>query len=90
MELRLPFKEGLTLEIKRLSLTRSSEGEEQEERILTSSRDAVWPVSKRCAKILNGVTVASFLPVRAETPKSSEIRVCRWRAVWSTYNALQH
>ena len=35
MELGLPFKEGLILEIKRLSLTRSSEGEEQGERILS-------------------------------------------------------
>ena len=69
MELRLPFKEGLTLEIKRLSLTRSSEGEEQEERILNSSRDAVWQVSERCAKILDEVAVAPFLPVRVETPK---------------------
>ena len=49
MELRLPFKEGLILEIKRLSLTRSSAGEEQEERIFKSSRDAVWPVTERCA-----------------------------------------
>ena len=38
MELRLPFKEGLTLEIKRLSLTRSYEVEKQEERILKSLR----------------------------------------------------
>ena len=35
IELRLPFKEGLILEIKRLSLTRSSEGEEQGKRILS-------------------------------------------------------
>ena len=69
MKLRLPFKEGLILGIKRLSLTRSSEGEEQEEGILKSSRDAVWPLSVRCAKILDGVEVARFLPVRAETPK---------------------
>ena len=69
MELRLPFKEGLTLEIRRLSLTRSSGGEEQGERISKSSRNAVWPVSERCAKILDGVAVARFLPVRAEIPK---------------------
>ena len=60
MELRLPFKEGLILEINRLSLTRSSEGEEQEERILKSPRNAVWPVSERCAKILDGVEVVCF------------------------------
>ena len=69
IELRLPFKEGLTLEIKRLSLTRSSEGEEQEERILKLSRDAVWSVLERCAKILDGVEVTHFLPIKAETPK---------------------
>ena len=88
IELRLPFKEGLTLEIKRLSLTRSSEGEEQEERILKLSRDAVWSVSERCAKILDGVEVTHFLPIKAETPKWSETRVCKWRAVWPTYNWL--
>ena len=60
MELRLQFKEGLTLEIKRLSLTRSLEGEKQEERILKSSRDAVWPVTERCTKILDGVAMAYF------------------------------
>ena len=69
MELRLPFKEGLILDIKKLSLTRRSEGEEQQERILKFSRDAVWPVSERCAEILDGVEVARFLPVMAETPK---------------------
>ena len=69
MELRLPFKEALTLEIKRLSLTKSCEGKEQEERILKSSRNAVWPVSEIYAKILDGVAVARFSPVRAETPE---------------------
>ena len=46
MDLRLPFKEGLTLE-----------GREQMERILKLSRDAVWPCSERCAKILDRVAV---------------------------------
>ena len=46
-ELRLAFKEGLSLEIIRLSLTKSSEAEEQEDRILKSLSDAVWPVSVR-------------------------------------------
>ena len=71
MELRLPFKEGLILEINRPSLTSSSEGEEQEERILKSSTDAVLPVSKRYAKILDGVEVTCvfFLQVREETTK---------------------
>ena len=65
----MPFKEGFTLEIRRLSLTRSSKGEEQEERISKSSKDAVWPVSERCAEIPDGVAVARFLPVRAEIRK---------------------
>ena len=69
MELRLPFKEGLTSEIRRFSLTRSLEGDEQVEIILKSSREAVWPVSERCAKILDGEAVARFLPVRTETIK---------------------
>ena len=46
-ELRLTFKEGLSLEIIRLSLTKSSEAKEQEDRILKSLSDAVWPVSVR-------------------------------------------
>ena len=46
-ELRLVFKGGLSLEIIRLSLTKSSEAEEQEDRILKSLSDAVWPVSVR-------------------------------------------
>ena len=69
MELRLPSKEGLTLEIERPPLTRSSEGKEQEERILKSSRDAVWQVLERYGKILGEVAVAHFLPVMAETRK---------------------
>ena len=63
----MPFKVGLTLEIKKLFLTRSSDGEEQEERILKSSRDAVWSVSGRCAKIQDVVEVARFLPVRVDS-----------------------
>ena len=43
----MAFKKGLSLEITRLSLTRSSEAEEQEDRILKSLSDAVWPVSVR-------------------------------------------
>ena len=45
-ELRLPFQEGLSLEIIRLSLTKSSKAEEQD-RILKSLSDAAWPVSVR-------------------------------------------
>ena len=46
-ELRLAFKECLSLEIIRLILTKSSEAEDQEDRILKSLNDAVWPVSVR-------------------------------------------
>ena len=46
-QLRSAFEEGLGLEIIKLSLTKSSEAEEQEDRILKSLSDAVWPVSVR-------------------------------------------
>ena len=55
---KITIQRGFNFKIRRLSLTRSSEGEEQEKRILKSSRDAVWPVSERCAKILDRVAVA--------------------------------
>ena len=54
MELRLPFEEGLTLEIRRLSLTRSSESEEQAERILKLPRDAVCQFRKDVLKYWMG------------------------------------
>ena len=77
----MPFKDGLSLEIKRLSLIKSSGVELQEERILKSSRDAEWPVSVRCDRTLDGEGLRLFLPVRAEIPKLSETRVCKWRVV---------
>ena len=47
-------------------------------------------LQKHVLKILDEVAMAHFLPVRADTPKWSETCVCRWQAVWPTYNALQH
>ena len=72
----MPFKDGLSFEIKRLSLIKSLGVELQEERILKSSRDAEWPASMRCDRTLNGEGLRRFLPVRAEIPKLSETRVC--------------
>ena len=60
MELKLPLKEGLILEIKMLSLTRSSEGEEKEERTLKSLRDTAFTVSERWGRSKDGVEVARF------------------------------
>ena len=62
--MRLPS--GLSLEIKRFSLIRSSGVEEQEERILKSSRDAERPVPERCDRTLEGAGLRPFFPVRAE------------------------
>ena len=61
-ELRLVFKEGLSFEVKILLRTRSSEVEEQEERILMSLREAVWLVSERCGRMLVGEGLSRFLP----------------------------
>ena len=63
------MKDGLSLEIKRVYLIRSSRVEEQEERILKSSREAERPVSERCDSMLSGEGLRRFLPVRAEIPK---------------------
>ena len=78
-ELRLPFQEGLSLEIIRLSLTKSSKAEEQD-RILKSLSDAAWPVSVRWVKTLEGDGSGSFLPAQAETFRWSEARVCKLKS----------
>ena len=57
----MAFKEGLSLEMTRLSLTKSSEAEEQEDRILKSLSDAMWPVSVRRVKMLEGDGLTTFL-----------------------------
>ena len=57
--MRLPFKEGLTLEIKRLSLIESSQGERQEERIIIFQIWSEWvPVCQVCAKGLAEKTLS--------------------------------
>ena len=65
----MPFKDGLSFEIRRLTLIKSSRVELQEERILKSSRAAEWPVSVRCDRTLDGEELGRFLPVRSEIPK---------------------
>jgi hypothetical protein len=81
MELPCWFKVGLSFEMRRLSRTRSSSGEEQDDRILKSSREAVWPEWLRWEKMLVSWGLLLVLPVKAETPRCSETRVCRWRTV---------
>jgi hypothetical protein len=90
MELPCWFKVGLSFEMRRLSRTRGSSGEEQDDRILKSSREAVWPEWLRWEKMLVSWGLLLVLPVKAETPRCSETRVCRWRTVWPTYDAEQH
>ena len=54
---------------------RSSSGEEQQEMILKSIREAVWPVLSRWERILHMTGLLLLLPVRGETPKCSDTRV---------------
>ena len=56
---------------------RSSSGEEQQEIILKSLREAVWPVLSRWERILDMAGLLLLLPVRGETPKCSNTRVCK-------------
>ena len=89
-ELRLPFKDGLSFEIKRFSLIKSSGVELQEERILKSSRDAEWPILEKCDRTLDSEGLRRFLPVRAEILKWSQTHVCKWWVIWLTYNVVRH
>ena len=83
------MREGLSLLMRRLSRMRSSSGEEQQEIILKSLREAEWPVLSRWERILDMVGLLLLLPVRGETPKCSDTRVCKWRTVWPKYVAEQ-
>ena len=85
----LALSDGLSLRISRLSLTRSSELKEEEDKMVKSSGETGCPVSQRCERMLVGGGLTRFLPVSAEMPKCSEIRVWRSRVVWPTYNELQ-
>ena len=76
-ELPCKLREGLSLLMRRLSRMRSSSGEEQQEIILKSLREAVWPVLSRWERILDMVGLLLLLPVRGETPKCSDTRVCK-------------
>jgi hypothetical protein len=75
--------------MRRLSRMRSSSGEEQQEIILKSLREAEWPVLSRWERIVDMVGLLLLLPVRGETPKCSDTRVCKWRTVWPKYVAKQ-
>ena len=79
----LALSDGLSLRISRLSLTRSSELKEEEDKMVKSSGETGCPVSQRCDRMLVG-GLTRFLPVSAEIPKCSEIRVWRSRLVWPT------
>ena len=76
-ELPCKLREGLSLLMRRLSRMRSSSGEEQQEIILKSLREAVWPVLSRWERILDMAGLLLLLPVRGETPKCSDTRVCK-------------
>jgi hypothetical protein len=76
--------------MRRLSWIISSSEEEQDEIILKSSREAVWPLASRCWRMLVNFGFLLLLPVRAEIPKCSDTRVRKWRTVWPTYDAEQH
>jgi hypothetical protein len=71
--------EGLSLLTNKLSRMRSSSGEEQQEIILKSLREAEWPVLSRWERILDMVGLLLLLPVRGETPKCSDTCGCKWR-----------
>jgi hypothetical protein len=88
-ELPCKLREGLSLLMRRLSRMRSSSGEEQQEIILKSLREAEWPVLSRWERTLDMVGLLLLLPVRGETPKCSDTRVCKWRTVWPKYVAEQ-
>jgi hypothetical protein len=88
-ELLCKLIEGLSLLMRRLYRMRSSFGEEQQEIILKLLREAEWPVLSRWERILDMVGLLLLLPVRGETPKCSETRVCKWRTVWPKYVAEQ-
>ena len=70
----LALSDGLSLRISRLSLTRSSELKEEEDKMVKSSGETGCPVSQWCDRMLVG-GLARFLPVSAEMPKCSDIRV---------------
>ena len=86
------LREGLNLEMSKLSRIRSSKLEEewQDEIMEKSLGEIVWWVWWMWAWMLEREVVVSFLPVKGEIPMCSEIRVCKWRRVWPKYNAPQH
>jgi hypothetical protein len=63
------MRDGLSLLMRRLSRMRSSSEEEQQEIILKSLREAVWPVLSRWERILDMAGFLLLLP-------SVQILVC--------------
>jgi hypothetical protein len=86
IELPWTLREGLSLDIKRLSWINNSLVSEQEERILKSSKLAEWPVVFMWEKILDMTGLDDGCPVIGVSPRCSDTLVCKWRMVWPTYN----
>ena len=78
----LALSDGMSLWIRRLSLTRSSELKGEEDKMEKSSGETGCPVSLWYDRMLVGEGLPRFLPVSAEMPKCSEINVRRSRLAW--------
>ena len=86
----LASRKGFSLWIRTLSQINSSEGEVLADRMRKSFTEGEWPVLERWAKMLEGEGLEQYVPVKRETPKWSEARVCKWWAVIRTDSASQH
>jgi hypothetical protein len=85
IELPWTLREGLSLDIRRLSWINNSQVSEQEERILKSSKLAEWPVVLKWEKIIDMTGLDDGCPVIGVSPMCSDTLVCKWRTVWPTY-----
>jgi hypothetical protein len=90
IELPWTLREGLSLDIKRLSWINNSQVSEQEERILKSSKLAEWPIVFKWENILDMTGLDDGCPVIGVSPRCYDTLVCKWRMVWPTYDAEQH
>jgi hypothetical protein len=71
------LRDGLSLEIKRLSWIINSYESEEEEMILKSSKEAECPEELMWEKMLDIAGLDDGFPVIGEIPKCSEILVCK-------------
>ena len=71
----MALSDGWNLEISRLSLNKSSKVEEQEVRIEKSSGSIAWPEDWWWDRMLEKEGFERGLPVQAEIPICSEMRV---------------